>query len=390
MTAVNTYTRLLLIAGLSVPVGAFTAACSPPAEQAAGDARAPVPVNVATVAMTDLTEPFETGGIVQARTTATVAARILAPVRAVRVVPGDRVRAGQLLVELDGRDLDARARSARAAAVAAEQGATAAAAEERAAGASLELASTTYDRIATLHQKRSATPRELDEATASLRSAEARAAGAAARAREAAAAVEGARGGSEAASATEAYTRITAPFDGTVTDKMIEPGNMAAPGTPLLRIEDTRGFRLDVRVDQSRVGDVSVGAAVPVLLDSGTRGAATTLNGIVSEIARAVDADARSFIVKIELPETAGVRSGMFGRARFPGASRRALAVPAGALLRRGQVTSVFVVDDGVARLRLVSVADGEVLAGLSEGETVIVDPPAAVADGRRVSEGGH
>ena len=79
----------------------------------------------------------------------------------------------------------------------------------------------------------------------------------------------------------------------------------------------------------------------------------------------------------------------MFGRARFRTASRRALTVPAGALVRRGQVTSVFVVEKDIARLRLVNVNGTEVLAGLFDGDVVIVAPPPALRDGRRVKAGG-
>jgi len=365
-------------------------ACSKKADTLAADAGAPIPVKVAIVTMADLADTFEAGGVVQARTTATVTARIMAPVREVRAVPGDRVRAGQVLLVLDGRDLEARARSARAAAQAAGQGATVAAAEQRAADAALALAFATHDRIATLEAKRSATRQELDEAVAALRAAEARVAGAAARAQEALSGVASANAASDAAGTTESFALITAAFDGVVTEKMVEPGNMAAPGTPLMRLDDTRGFRLDVRVDESRVGQILPGASVPVSLDAGAGGATTTVAGTVTEIGRAVDADTRAFLVKITLPDTAGLRSGMFGRARFAGQERRALTVPAGAVLRRGQVTSVFVVEKGIARVRLVNMKDTEVLAGLSEAELVIVDPPTGLVDGRRVGAGGR
>lgn len=363
-------------------------ACSGNSDPTPADAAAPIPVTVAKVTMIDLADTFEAGGVVQARTTATVTARILAPVTEVRVAPGDRVRAGQLLVVLDGRDLGAYARGARSAVLAAGQGATAAAAEQQAADAALALARATHGRIAALQTRRSATLQELDEAIAALRAAEARAAGAAARAQQAVSGVDSARAASEAAGTTESFARIMAPFDGVVTGKMVEPGNMAAPGTPLMRVEDTRGFRLDVRVDESRVGQISPGARVPVSFDAGTGGATTTVTGTVTEIERAVDADARAFLVKITLPETAALRSGLFGRARFAGWTRRALTVPAGAVVRRGQVTSVFVVEKGVARVRLVNVSGTEVLAGLSEGDVVIVGALPTVSDGRPVTAG--
>jgi hypothetical protein len=102
-----------------------------------------------------------------------------------------------------------------------------------------------------------------------------------------------------------------------------------------------------------------------------------------------VDADARAFLVKIALPNVPGLRSGTFGKARFGGTPRRALTIPSSAIVRHGQITSVFVVDKGVARVRLVSLSESEVLAGLTESETVIVSPPTGMTDGRRVSVGG-
>ena len=305
-----------------------------------------------------------------------------------RASPGDRVRSGQVLVELDGRDLQAGARSAAAGATQARDGAAVAEAEARAAQAALTLARATHGRIAGLHARKSATPQELDEATAGLAAAEARAASAEARVRESAAGIERTVAASDAAGATAAFLQVRAPFDGIVTEKLVEPGNMAAPGMPLLRIEDTRGFRLEARVDEARASRVSPGMPVEVVLD-GADGQAQTVTGAVAELSRAVDAGARTVLLKVTLPGTAGVRSGTFGRVRLPGAARTALTVPADALVTQGQVTSVFVVNDGVARLRLVRMAGTEVQAGLAAGETVVVGPPPGLADGRRVTVGG-
>jgi len=379
----------VVVAGTSAALmmSVVLAGCSTPrAAAATADAAEPITVTVAMVAMADVASAVDSGGVVQARTTARITSRIMAPVREVRVSPGDQVREGQTLVVLDGNDLAAGARSARSAALAAEQGANAAAAERQAAEAALALALASHDRIAGLQAKRSATAQELDDATAALRSAEARVAGASARALQATSAVESARAASDQASTTESFTRIAAPFDGMVTEKLVEPGNMASPGMPLLRLEDTRGFRLEVRVDESRIGQIPNGASVPVFLGTG----AASIVGKVVEVSRAVDADARAFLVKIALPDAPGLRSGEFGKARFGGTPRRALTIPSSAIVRRGQLTSVFVVDKGVARVRVVNLSESEVLAGLTESEMVILSPPSAVADGRRVSVGGR
>jgi len=363
---------------------ALTGCSTRPAAAALADTAEPISVTTAKVAMTDVASAIDSGGVVQARTTAVIAARILAPVREVRVSPGDRVRKGQTLIVLAGDDLAAAARAARSAALSAEQGQKAADAELRAAEAGLALARASHDRIASLEARRSATPQELDEATATLQSADARVAGADARVLQAASAVENARAASDQASTTASFTTISAPFDGMVTEKMVEPGNMASPGLPLLRLEDTREFRLEVRVDEARIGQIRIGDRVPLFLGLAT----TAINGTVAEVSRAVDADARAFLVKIALPDAPGLRSGEFGRARFGGTRRRALTIPRSAIVRHGQLTSVFVVDGGVARVRLVNLSEAEVLAGLTESEMVILSPPAGVTDGRRVSVG--
>jgi RND family efflux transporter MFP subunit len=378
-----------LLAGAVLIAGMVLPACSSDTVTAPAETADPIPVAVATVAMTEVADTFEAGGVVQAQTTATIMARILAPILEVRVAPGDRVRTGQVLIVLDGRDLAAQARRARAGGVSADQSVIAASAERQEADAALVLARATHARIAGLNTTRSATAQELDNATGALRAAEARASAAAARAQVALSEVEAARASSEAAETIEAFSRIAAPFDGVVTEKLVEPGNMATPGAPLVRMEDTRGFRLDVRVDESRIAQISPRATVQVTLNAGTD-TPKTIDGTVTEVSRAVDAGSRAFLVKIALPDAAGLRSGTFGRARFSSGARRALTVPAGALVRRGQVTSVFVVNGDVARVRLVDVSGTEVRAGLSDGETVIVDVPPALVDGRRVLVGGR
>jgi len=377
----------IVAAAFAVMISATLTACTaPPVAAASAATEAPIAVTAAPAVMTDVATVIDAGGVVQARTTAAIAARVVAPVREVRVLPGDRVRKGQVLVVLDGDDLAAAARAARSAAVAADQGAKASAAELQAEEAALTLARASHDRIAALQARRSATLQELDEAIATLRSAEARVEGASARVLQARSTLDGARAASDRAKITDSFTTIAAPFDGVVTEKMVEPGNLASPDRPLLRLEDTSEFRLEVRVDESHAEEIRKGASVPVFLGT----AASAVNGTVVEVSRAVDADARAFVVKIALPDVPGLRSGAFGKARFSASARRALTIPASAIVRRGQLTSVFVIDSGRARTRLVNVSESEVLAGLSQSELVILSPPAGLIDGRRVTVGGR
>lgn len=361
-------------------------------DETAAERGTPLRVSVAQVTRAGLADRFEVGGTVVAREHATLVSRLMAPVARVHVSAGDRVRRGQVLVTLDSADLTAHASSARAAADAAAQGGAAARAEHEAARAALALAKASYDRVATLHERKSATAHELDQATAALRAAEARVSGAGARVQEAESGLSAARAAGSAATATAAFTRILAPFSGVVIERLVEPGNMATPGQPLLRVESTDRYRLEVRLDDARLGTARQGDDVPVVLDgsSGT----TEVDGTIAEISRAVDSGTRSSLVKIDLPPGTSVRTGTYGRARVAGAAADSLMVPAGAVVTRGQVKSVFVVEGDAARLRLVNVGPAEgdrvpVLAGLTEGERVVVAPPPGLRDGTRVAASG-
>ncbi len=371
---------------------AATSRLSSHPDRKAMEAAHPVPVQLVRAEIEDLAESFEIGGDVRARDTATLVSRIVAPITQVLVKPGDRVRAGQVLVLLDARDLTAAHDRAQAALASAQEGTNAAAAGRRAAEAALFLARATYNRISELRAKNSATPNELDQAQEGLQAAEARLAGADAQIAQAAAGVREAEAASEGSSITRSYATVTAPFEGVVTQKLTEAGNMAAPGVPLLTVEDTRAFRLEVRVDQSRTPLVSVGQPVQVAIDEGSVAPGRWVTGRVAEIAQVLDSMAHALVAKIDLPPVDGLRSGMFGRARFAGPTRRALAIPAASVVRRGQLTSVFVVDrSGIARLRLVSLAEPgdavvEVRAGVDPGETVITDPPPGLVDGTPVT----
>lgn len=368
---------------LLVPAAAGIGACSAGSETRT-DGPDPLVASVATAERTDIPETVEGGGTVRAATSAVLSSRIVATVLEVRVRAGDRVRAGQPLVILDGRDLEAaRARSA-AAVSGSVEGAAAAEADEAAARASLVLAQASFRRIDALRGRNSATPAELDEATAALRAAEARVTAARARAVERTRAVDAARADATAAAATAGYATITAPFHGIVASRSIDPGVVASPGVALLTIEDDRVFRLEVSADAARVAAVAPGLRVPVTIGA----AATSVEGVVAEVARTVDPAVHALLVKIDLPRIEGLRSGTFGRAQLPGTVRTALTVPRTAVVRRGQLSLVFVESGGAARMRVVHQGRThgdriEVLAGIAAGERVVVDPPADLTDGR-------
>jgi RND family efflux transporter MFP subunit len=369
------------------------AACGGPEHlESGGDAQPAVAVRTSVARMAELPDRFDSGGVVAADVSATVTSRVVAPVVEVRARAGDRVRAGQVLVVLDDQALGAQARQAVAATAAAEQGLTAARTEYAAAAADQKLADAWHARIAALHARKAATPQELDEAEARRAGAAARTAGAEARIEQGVAQVSASRAAAEAAATTHAFAVIRAPFDGLVTEMLTDPGNMASPGVPLVRLDSTGAARVDVRVDQSRAAYVRPGDGVEVVFDQPLPGAETSaVEGTVAEVARAISADEHAFTVKVSLPAAVQARTGTYVRARFRGPTRKVLVVPEDAIRRQGQVATVLVIDAGVARLRLVqagaAVGEGvEVLAGLEAGETIVVAPPANLMDGQRVT----
>jgi multidrug efflux pump subunit AcrA (membrane-fusion protein) len=343
--------------------------------------------------MVDTAERLEAGGVVAAQETASVSSRIVATIVSVRVKAGDRVRAGDVLVTLDAQDVTEHTQQARASVLVAEKTLAQARTGQNAAEAEHRLASAWHKRIITVHARHSATDQERDEAEARLAAAAARVAAAQAAIEVADANLVSARSAVGTAAATESYATVRAPFDGLVTERLTDPGNLAAPGVALLRIESGGVRQVVVRVDEARAVYVHPGDTVDVEIDGGGAPREKALNGLVAEVARSVGADQRAFTVKVTVPATVTERSGTFARVVFRGAPRRALLVPTHAIHRYGQVSSVYVVQDGVARLRLVqagssSAAGIEILAGLDAGESVVTSPIDGVADGARVAVG--
>jgi membrane fusion protein, multidrug efflux system len=364
------------------------AACGaqPPREARTEVKAAPVAVRTFTAQTAEWPVFYEATGTVRARSAAVISSKVMGYVREVAVRAGDRVRAGQLLVRLDSRDLEAQYLQAEAARNEARSGIAEADSAIAAAKANLELAQVTHKRMSDLFEKRSISSQEFDEAAAKLKVAGAGYEMAVARKTQLASKIAQAEQGFRGAEIMRGYAELAAPVSGVVTEKSVEPGNLATPGAPLLTIEAEGDYRLEAPVEESRLSAISPGQTATVLLDA----IGHSLNGRVSEIVPAVDAASRAFTVKIELPPSPLIRSGMFGRAQFALGRRQALSVPAGAVVQRGQLSSLYVADSGVARARLVTLGaslDGriEVISGLSAGDRVIFPAPEGLADGARV-----
>jgi RND family efflux transporter MFP subunit len=332
---------------------------------------------IAVVAAKHATVPdvLEAVGTVRAAQNTQIASQTTGAIVEVSAKEGDRVASGQVLATIDDSLPRAAVEQAAAAVTAAQK-------ELSSADSELALTESTLKRYQQLFEKKSISPQEFDEIKTRRQSAEAR--------RDMARAEESRANAALVQSRTAlGYTQVRAPFAGVITEKKADAGTLASPGLPLFTLEDTRLYRLETAVNENDIRVVHVGEIAPVLFDS--LGSAP-ISGKVSQIVPAADESSRSFLVKVDLLPDVRLRSGLFGRARFPRGPRSALYLPQAAIVERGQLRGVFVVDEkGIAQLRYVTLgaASGqqvEVLSGVQDGDKFIAAPGDRDLGGKQIA----
>jgi len=333
--------QLIATAGLSVLLASLTACGgkSAPAPEASLPTAA---VRVQTVERKNRVAVEDVVGTVQARLRASIEAKVSGRIESMLAVPGQHVKAGELLVQLDAREIQAQLESARAV-------------RQQAEG--------DLKRYTALFEQKVLSQSDFDAAQAKFRVADA-------------ALVQ--------AETMLDYTKVVAPFDGVITRKYADVGDLAAPGKALLDIEDARSLRLEADVPEAVVGRLSLGDKLAVRIAA----LETNLDGIISEIAPSADPDSRTFLVKLDLPSVPGLRAGQFGRVAMPVGETSALRVPAAAVVRRGQMEMVFVVNGPRAELRLVKTGqrignEVELVSGVDAGEKIVVEGADTLLDGQ-------
>lgn len=266
---------------------------------------------------------------------ATLSSRIQGTIERVLVVEGTHVKKGQTLIELDNRDLQA---------------------ELERIVAEAENAKAHLVRVKSLYEQDAVSKQEMENATRTFKVSEAN---------------------RKAVLAQLSYTIVRAPFDGVITEKKVEGGELASPGQTLLKMEDQNRLRLEATVAESDLTAIAQGDRLRVIIDALP---GQPLSGRVSQMLPAGDPQTHTFTVKVDLPPTPGLKTGMFGRLQLDKGVSRTIVLPFSSVLERGELTSVFVVDpDHVARLRWVRAGRRfnqqiEILSGINEGERVLID----------------
>lgn len=292
-------------------------------------------------------------GVVEAVRQSAIAAQVAGRVVALKVKAGDAVKAGELLVQIDPRS--------------ASQAQAASQSQVHEAEANLANAKAAYDRSRKLVVQKFISEAALDQARAQYLAAQAQAATAIANARVSA--------------TSTSYTTVVAPYDGVVASTDVEVGDMATPGRPLVTVFDPDAMRVTATLAQAVLARADLGAPIEVEIPSRD----LRLTAVRVTMIPIADVRTHTTQVRLDLPRSAGLMPGQYARAAIVTGHARVLTIPEAAVLRRSEVTAVYVPGaGGRAQLRQVRLGepagDGlvEVLAGLHAGERVYLDPVRA------------
>jgi RND family efflux transporter MFP subunit len=310
-----------------------------------------------TIALRDLPQTVAAEAVVEAVRQSTLAAQVSGRVVELAVKAGDTVRAGQVLVRIDARTAD--------------QAVAASLSQVAEAEANLTNAKRKHERNRDLYAQKFVSQAAVDQSETELKAAQAQ--------------LAALKAGASQATAQQSYTTITAPYAGVVGATGVEQGDMATPGRELVTVFDPRDLRVVATLPQALLPrwkrDLPIAVEVPALQK--------TLTPTKVTVIPLADAKTHTVRIRLDLPPTEGILPGQFARARFPVGMLRLLAVPATALVRRGELTAVYVVDaNGRPLLRQVRVgetlADGpsgqqiEIVSGLEAGERIAANPVQA------------
>jgi RND family efflux transporter MFP subunit len=368
----------------------FPLACSDKIEPGTAKKLSPLVkgVTVATARMTDQPLIYEAVGTVQAGISSKLSSKLLGTVESIRVREGDRVKKGEALIILDQRQVKDQVHMAEAGLAEARKALNAAISDREGAAAQKKLSFATYERYRDLKEQAMVSAQVFEEKEAGYQQAEASLERAGAMAAAAHAKVKQAEANLAVVSVTEKDAVIIAPHDGIITAKLVDKGDLASPGTPLITIETTHGFCIDMLLPETYIGYVAPRQKVLVEVPALKTG---PLEGNVCTIVPSADQKSRSFIVKINLPIERSVTSGMFARVQVPTGHSRQLLIKRSAIIIRGQLTGLYLVDsDNIAHFRLIRLGKTsgdyvEVLSGLKEGDRYVATPVPALVDGARV-----
>jgi len=315
---------------------------------------------------------YETSGTIKAKTTSIVAARVMGTITDVKVKEGDKVKAGDVLMTIDDREMAQKS-------AAAEAGHKEALNVLESARQNKSLAEVTYRRYKNLYEEKVISGQEMDQIETAKKVAESEYE----RVNEM---VKRTKASLEEARVYYGFTKITAPVSGIITEKRIDRGSMAMPGVPLITVDDISQFKIEAYVDEKLSGKFKIGLSAYVVL--GTTG--ERIEGTVGELVSAIDPASRTSLIRVYVKSPA-LKPGIFAKVLIPEGKKDAVLVPKKAIVERGQLTGVYVVDEkSIMTYRLIKTGKPfgekvEALSGLKGGEDIVVNGMDKAVDGAMV-----
>lgn len=325
-------------------------------------------VQIETVSKKPVESFYTTSATVKSKTSSVVASMLTGKVTSLTVEEGDYVKAGQLLLTIDARDLTQKASGASAAIRAAQMAANSSAQNAK-------MAEKTYQRYKNLYEEKVITKQEFDQYTTQKNVAQLQY-------QQAKAGVQQARAGLGEVKVFQSYTRVTAPVSGIVTQRNIDLGSTAIQGMPVLTIEAPGEAELVANIDESYLDKVKEGENVFLEING------KTINRKITKIVKHIDPMTRTFKVKIDI---AGLTGGQFAKINIPVAKKDAITVPKSSIVEKGELTGVYTVDsENVISYRLLRTGKTygdkvEVLSGLSNGDKIITVGVEKAIDGAKI-----
>jgi len=330
------------------------AACGGPGGGAGTGPGPAVAAPVTTIAPASTTVYSESPGTVVATRSARIASRLSGYVHSLQVDVGDQVHAGELMLTVDNRDIEAQVAQARAAL-------------DRARAAFAD-AKFNYTRYSNLYQQKAVSRQEYESVKRSYETSKSGVAAAAA--------------GLKRAEAQRAYAEVRAPFDGVVTARYVQAGDLATPGKPLVEVQAPGTLEVHSQVGNDAYAALRTGGTVNVATGN------DHLDAKVLQLGPAADPATETHLLKAALPPGSGLGAGDFVRVLVPTGSEKTLLVPDTAVVTRAGLTAVFVLDESDhAHLRMVRLGEHrgdrvEVLSGLAAGARIVTRPGDDVANG--------
>jgi RND family efflux transporter MFP subunit len=339
--------------------GLLAALCAVLSAQAAPD----VPVQV--MGAQAVSTGYEIDGMVEPVRRSTVSAQTPGRVVSLLVKAGDRVRVGQVLAVIDDRDT--------------QTGVQRSQAQVAQSDAELSNAKANWVRQQDLRAKGFVSQAALDVAAAQYKAAQA--------------ARDGAGAGARQAGLAQSFTKLTAPFDGFVMETLAQAGDLAMPGTPVAVVYAPQPLRVVVQVPASMNAQAQKASQIQIQV-AGANGQANWVAPAGSQPVGAADPISQTLAWRLDLTPQAAAQMipGQPARVKFVGAQAQRMVVPQAAVLRRGEITGVYVATPQGFALKAVRVgqdhgASGtEVLAGLKAGDAVAVDAIKAGLAGAKAS----